>query len=91
MIHFLKHMVNRCEVDLKNKNKNEDFYRSLRQLVTILFAVVFGVGLSQLTNFRSLNFWRYADFWVLMTAYIAVVGSWWGYHWATISGSVTAC
>jgi len=86
MIRFVKHMVNLFEVELKDETKNEDFYKSLRQLVTILFAVVFGVGLSQLDKFRCSDFWRYPDFWVLMTAYIAVVGSWWGYHWGTISG-----
>jgi len=86
MIEPLKQLVNRFEVELNDEDKNRDFYRSLRELVTILFAVVFGVGLSELGDFQSLSFWRCPDFWVLVTAYIAVVGSWWGYHWATISG-----
>ena len=86
MIRFVKHMVNLFEVDLKDKTKNEEFYKSLRQLVTILFAVVFGVGLSELGKFQWPNSLGSSDFWVLVTAYTAVVGSWWGYHWGTISG-----
>lgn len=54
-------------------------YRSLSELVTILFAVIFGVGLSQLGELKS----GY-DFGVLLLGYVAVMLSWWGYNWGII-------
>ena len=77
----LKRFVHRCEVDLKDENKNKEFYKSMSELVTILFAVIFGVGLSQLREIEGTY-----DFVVLFLAYLAVLLSWWGYHWATIVG-----
>ena len=79
--HFKK-FIDLFEVDLKDRNKNEKFYKSMKQLVTILFAIVFGVGLSQLGEVKG-NY----DLFVLFLAYVAVLSSWWGYHWATIVGS----
>jgi cytidine deaminase len=78
--HFKK-AINWCEVDLKDRNKNKEFYKSMKQLVTTLFAVVFGVGLSQLGEVKG-NY----DLFVLVLAYLAVLLSWWGYHWGTIVG-----
>ena len=78
--HFRK-AINWFEVDLKDRNKNEEFYKSMRELITILFAVVFGVGLSQLGEVKG-NY----DLFVLFLAYLAVLLSWWGYHWGTIVG-----
>jgi cytidine deaminase len=78
--HFKK-VINWCELDLKDRNKNEEFYKSMRELVTILFAVVFGVGLSQLGEVKG-NY----DLFVLILAYVAVLLSWWGYHLGTIVG-----
>ena len=78
---FFKKVVNFFEVDLKDRNKNEKFYKSMKQLVTILFAIVFGVGLSQLGEVKG-NY----DLFILALAYLAVLLSWWGYHLATIIG-----
>ena len=78
--HFKK-AINWFEVNLKDKNKNKEFHKSMKQLVTILFAVVFGVGLSQIGEVEGTY-----DGFVLLLAYVAVLLSWWGYHWATIVG-----
>ena len=82
MIKAVKKFVNIWEVDLREKTKNERFYDSLVRLVSILFAVVFGVALSQLSDIK---YWSY-DFFVLVLAYLAVILSWWGYHWGIIVG-----
>ena len=47
----------------------------------MLFAVVFGVGLSELGNVKGPY-----DLIVLALSYIAVLLSWWGYNWGTIRG-----
>jgi len=67
-----------CEINHTNVTKKKE-YRSLSELVTILFAVIFGVGLSQLGELES----GY-DFGVLLLAYLAVTLSWWGYNWGII-------
>jgi len=79
---MLKKFVNICEVNLRDAKRNERFYNSLVQLVSILFAVVFGVALSEL---KEVRYWSY-DFWVLVLAYVTVILSWWGYHWGIIVG-----
>jgi len=81
MLGFLERFVNRLEVDLKNRRKNEQFYSSSSELVRILFAVVFGVGLAELGRASGLYDWS-----VLFLAYTAIVLSWWGYHYATVAG-----
>ena len=62
-------------------NKKENFHKSLRDLVTILFAIVFGIGLEEINNTTS-NY----DLLFLILAYISIILSWWGYHWGTIHG-----
>ena len=86
MLRWLSSIVNLFEINLRDESKNRDLYRSLRELVTILFAVVLGVGLSELGGFKKLDFWQQSDFWLLFLAYVAVILSWWGYHWGTIVG-----
>lgn len=80
MPRLLRSLANTLEVDLKSESRNKVFYQSLRQLVTILFAVVLGVGLNELGDARGY------DLYVLIVAYIAVILSWWGYHLATVAG-----
>jgi len=86
MLRCVSSIVNLFEINLRDESKNRDLYRSLRELVTILFAVVLGVGLSELGGFKKLDLWQQSDFWVLFLAYVAVILSWWGYHWGTIVG-----
>lgn len=77
----LVRFVNWLEVELKNPNKDKQFHKSLSELVSILFAVVFGIGLAQLESVSGPYEWS-----VLLLAYFAVIASWWGYRYATISG-----
>ena len=87
IVKYLKKFVNYCEINLKDKNKDRQLKESLRALVTILFAVVFGVGLSQLNEVSGID-----QYLILSLAYVAVLLSWWGYHWGTIVGpSETNC
>jgi len=81
MLKHFKKVVSKCDVNLEDRNKNEDFYKSLNELVTILFAVVFGVGLSQIKEVEGTY-----DLFVLLLAYIAALLSWWGYHRGIIIG-----
>lgn len=76
------HIISKFEIRLRDPRKEQGFFKSMRELVTILFGVVFGVGLSELGNFTS-NY----DLSVLILAYFAVVFSWWGYHWGIVVGS----
>lgn len=79
MIKTLNKLISKCEIDHKDIEKKQE-YRSLSELVTILFAVIFGVGLSQLGEIKS----GY-DFWILVLGYLAVILSWWGYNWGIIA------
>lgn len=84
VLHMEKYIVKFIkinEIDFGDQNKNEEYYNSLKLLITILFSVVFGVGLSELKGFKF-NY----DGLVLLTAYIAILFSWWGYHRGTIIG-----
>lgn len=74
-------LVQKLEIDLSSPTKNQRFSRALSELVSILFAVVFGVGLSQLGEIRG-----GLDLFVLIVAYVAIILSWWGYHYGTIKG-----
>ena len=71
----------RGQIDFGCPVKNERFGRALSELVSILFAVVFGVGLSELGEFDGLH-----DLYVLLVAYVSIIASWWGYHYGTIKG-----
>ncbi len=73
-----KKIISVCEIGPTDVGKKKE-YRSLSELVTILFAVIFGVGLSQLGELKS----GY-DFGVLLLGYVAVTLSWWGYNWGII-------
>jgi len=78
---ILKRFVGRCEIDLSSSEKNRRFGRALSELISILFAVVFGVGLSQLGETED-----HHDLFVLIIGYLAITLSWWGYHYGTIKG-----
>ena len=75
---FFNKIVSAWEIGPTETGKKKE-YRSLSELVTILFAIIFGVGLSQLGELRS-----FYDFGVLILAYVAVMLSWWGYNWGII-------
>lgn len=72
-------LINRCEIDLKNEKKTQEMCISLNSLISILFAIVFAVGLSELNIFINS-----IDTSILILGYIAVLLSWWGYHYGTI-------
>lgn len=72
--------INLFEIDLKDNKKNKKMYDSLNALISILFAIVFAVGLSELNNIKNP-----IDASILILAYIAVLLSWWGYHYGTIA------
>lgn len=84
---FLK-FINRSEIDLGNKEKNIEFFKVGRELISILFAVVFALGLKRLGDFELSNFLGKLDFWILVLSYIAIVLSWFGYHFGIISGPI---
>jgi cytidine deaminase len=79
MLKLFKKFISICEISPTDVAKKRE-YRSLSELVTILFAVIFGVGLSQLGELKS----GY-DFGVLLVGYLAVTLSWWGYNWGIIA------
>ncbi len=81
MFKYFKKIINWREIDLGDEKKNEEFYKSLRELITILFAVVLGVGLSQLKEYKGTY-----DLVILIIAYTAVILSWWGWHYGIIKG-----
>jgi len=74
-------ILKKFEIELADKSKQEKLYESLRDLITILFAVVLGVGLSELSKVKGPQ--EYA---ILIIAYISIFLSWCGYHWGTIIG-----
>ncbi|MEA3225478.1 MAG: hypothetical protein U9Q07_05965, partial [Planctomycetota bacterium] len=79
---FIK--VQKRNVDLGDPEKNKEFNKSIHELVTILFAVVLGLGLEELDHIDKAHF--VSDLLLLMIGYIAVVLSWWFYHKGTIAG-----
>ncbi|BBO67717.1 hypothetical protein DSCA_16470 [Desulfosarcina alkanivorans] len=77
----IKTLINKCEIRLDTNEKTETFYKSLRELVTFLFSVIFGIGLYQLSEVDT----KYETI-VLFLAYISILLSWWGYHWGKVQG-----
>jgi cytidine deaminase len=75
MLNSFRKLISICEIGPRDITKKQE-YRSLSELVTILFAVIFGVGLSQLGEFESSY-----DLGVLVLGYLTVILSWWGYNW----------
>lgn len=69
------------DVRLENPDSSARFGRALSELVSMLFAVVFGVGLGELGNMK----WG-VDAWVLIAAYAAIVASWLGYNYGVTKG-----
>jgi len=82
MVNVAAKFINKFEINTFNKSRDDKFYASLRQLVTILFAIVFGVGLAALKGKDLTDY----NLWVLVLAYTAILFSWWGYHWGTVMG-----
>lgn len=78
MFKYFRKVISRCDIGHRNGVRKQE-HRSLSELVTILFAVIFGVGLSQLGELKSVY-----DFGVLLLAYVAIMLSWWGYNWGII-------
>lgn len=84
---MLEKLINYCDIKIENQDAKDEFSRTLRELVTILFAVVFGLGLQQILDFHiAEEFWKGISFWLFLLANLAVVLSWYGYHWGTING-----
>ena len=82
MRNFFKKIITFGKIDLGNSNRDQDkFYKEIRGLINILFAVVFATSLSALKEFD----WGY-DFLILVLAYFAILLSWWGYHFGTFIG-----
>lgn len=81
MLDRLRKLVRKRKIDFSSPEQTKRFQKSLSDLVSILFAVVFGVGLSQLAEFDGT-----LDLAWLIVAYSAVLLSWWGYHYGTIIG-----
>ena len=52
MLNSFRKIISICEIGPTDLEKKQE-YRSLSELVTILFAVIFGVGLSQLGELES--------------------------------------
>ncbi|TKJ39439.1 MAG: hypothetical protein CEE38_01490 [Planctomycetes bacterium B3_Pla] len=77
-------VVQKLNLDMGDSKKNDEFSKSSRELVTILFAVVLGLGLEQLNHIDQAHF--VSDLLLLIIGYIAVVLSWWFYHKGTIAG-----
>lgn len=75
--------LNQFEIDFHNSGINDEFYKASRQLVTILFAVVLGVGLSELASVETVY-----GYLVLLIVYFAIFSSWWGYHCGIIAGPI---
>lgn len=81
----MKSIINYFNVDLGTREKNEELSRSLHNLITILFAVVFGVGLQKYTSIPTPTVDQY---FFLSLVFIVILHSWWGYHFGTIAGPV---
>jgi len=79
MLKIVRKFILKCEIDQTAFVKKQE-YRSLGELVTMLFAVIFGMGLSELGELKSAY-----DFTVLILGYLTIILSWWGYNWGIIS------
>jgi cytidine deaminase len=87
MLTWLKKLINFCDIGIENQADKDEFSKTLRELVTILFAVVFATGLEQILDFHIADsFWLGISFWLFFLANLAVVLSWYGYNWGTING-----
>lgn len=83
----MRKLINLFEPKIENQAKKNEFVKTLRELVTILFAVVFATSLQEILKFHIADcFWRGESFWLFVLANIAVVLSWYGYHRGTIIG-----
>jgi hypothetical protein len=52
-------MLLKFEIDLGDSKKNDELFKSLRQLITILFAIVIGSGFIQLKRiFIKIDFFN---------------------------------
>jgi cytidine deaminase len=78
---MMSKLISWFRADLGSEFMNKKLYRSLRELVVILFAVVFGVGLSKLGEAKTV-----LDYALLVAVYAAVLLSWWGYNLGVIGG-----
>jgi hypothetical protein len=77
---MLKKIINYFDIRIENQADKDEFSKTLRELVTILFAVVFGMSLEQILYFHIVDkFWTGISFWLFILANIAVVLSWYGY------------
>ncbi len=88
LVFDLQNIVDIFEIKFKNYHEKERFFRKGQNLITIMFAVILGVGLSHLSDFSitTLNFLKNINFWIFVLAYLAVILSWFGYHLGIISG-----
>ncbi len=55
----MRNMLLKFEIDLGDSKKNDELFKSLRQLITILFAIVIGSGFIQLKRiFIKIDFFN---------------------------------
>jgi cytidine deaminase len=78
MFKLVRKAILAAEIDQTVVGKKRE-YKSLAELVTMLYAVILGMGLSELAEVRNLY-----DLAVLMLGYLAVILSWWGYNWGIL-------
>lgn len=74
------------EIKADEALKAQEFYTSLKELVTILFAVVVGIGLEELSDYHLDSFLKLPSFYWYLLANAAIAMSWWGYHQGIIFG-----
>ena len=79
----MKSVIHYFNLDLGSPEKNDEFFKSLHNLITILFAVVFGVGLQKYGSIPTLTTDQYL---FLSLVFIVILQSWWGYHLGIIKG-----
>lgn len=79
----MKKLIGRFNLDLSSEENNKELSRSLHNLVTILFAVVFALGLQKFTLVPTPTVDQYL---FLILVFIVILQSWWGYHLGTIEG-----
>jgi cytidine deaminase len=81
---FLSRTIQKCNLNLGDAERTDKFNKSIHELVTIMFAVVLGLGLQELDHINQQT--PVSDFGFFVVAYVAVVLSWWFYHKGTITG-----
>lgn len=84
MMNRMVFLVNKCNLDLGDSCHTQEFSKSSRELVTILFAVVLGLSLGEFKNIDQKHY--IVDCLLLIIGHITVVLSWWFYHKGTIAG-----